>query len=84
MLKAEKISEIVISRYKEHFFESILPLVKCPEDLYSHFSDYSANQLFDRRSVYAILGILWGEMLARMVSDARKKDKCDKIEKQTI
>ena len=51
---------------------SIWPLVKCAEDLYSHFPDYSANQLSDRRFMYAILETLRGEALARMVSDARK------------
>ena len=73
MLKAEKVSEIVVPRYKELSVESIWPLVKCAEDLYSHFPDYSANQLPDRRFMYAILGTLRGEVLARMVNDARKQ-----------
>ena len=72
MLKAEKVSKIVAPRYKGLSIESIWPLVKCAEDLYSHFPDYSTNQLPERRFMYAILETLRGEVLARMVSDARK------------
>ena len=72
MIKADIISEIVVSRYKGLFVENIWSLVKEVARLYIHILNYSDNQLSDRRFMYAILVTLGDKVLTKIIDNTRE------------
>ena len=71
MVKAERVTEIIVPRYNELSFERIWPLAQATEDLNSYFPDYSSHQFPDRKFMYAILGSFRNRLLENIIKEAR-------------
>ena len=78
--KKEKIVEIVVPWFKELSVENIWKLVVEVDDLRCYFPDLKVHQLSNDEFMFSILVTFKGDLLKRMIYNARKFRAIDAVD----